>query len=433
MQKTLFISLTFLASIILISLFVQVPFSKIDLLDSGQEIKGVFIHAANTQGISANVVVSALKQYDVNLVVLEALGVNYARYPSSVAPASADYNILPEFVDVCHANNIELYVSMNVLAEQSLSLPYMSSRYGGGSPITVSPLKQVSRDLIKAEVEELVTKYDVDGFVFDYTRFVYADEPYEEEARLRFIADTGLVSVNWGPDTHVEGGLYRQQFLDWRCTVINDLVGDMRGWMLAKNSDLRFGAATWNFAFNLNYWKNWLGQDSVAWVQAGYVDWVAPMIYTDNVATVSSNYVTLKGAYPVGTLIIPFIDTCVDVPSTPQNTADRIGALRALGADGWIIWRYGGVGDLSGSPDLSLVFDLLDDYVEPTPTPTPSATPTPTPTPAATPEPTPSSSSSTQPLPSSSSATNNSEPSFLQSFLDTLNSILQDIINWFFS
>jgi len=328
-----------------------------------EEVRSVFIHSVNTQGIDAEIACATLEPYGINLIVLEALGANYARYPSDVIK-SYDWNILPEFVDSAHAHGMKLYVSMNVIAEQNIALydpDGMTIRYNDGSPIagaTANPLNPQVRALLKAEVEELVTKYDIDGFMFDYLLFVWGDEPYDDISKADFIAKTGLTDVIWGPDTHVQSGKYWTQFWQWRCIVLNDLIRDMRTWMLAKKPDLKFSAAAWNFAFSRDYWKIWIGQDSVAWVEQGIVDWVSPMMYYDDVNKLMSHYSTLKAAFPSNTEINPFIDSCLDGISTPQNLADRITALQEVGA-GWIIWRYGGPGDASGSPDLRLTFDLL--------------------------------------------------------------------------
>jgi uncharacterized lipoprotein YddW (UPF0748 family) len=340
--------------------------TKIALLDGDEsEIRAVFVHAYSQSGIDADLVAETLKDYGVNTIVVEALGVNYARYPTELV-ASNDFGILPELVTAAHARGMKLYVMMNVLAEAILPDSLMSERYGGRAHATASPVKQATRALIKALVEELVGSYDIDGFMFDYTRYVWTDEPYEAEAKNKFILDTGLSDVNWGADTHVDGGRYRQQFMEWRVQPINELVRDMRNWMLAKKPNLKFSAATWRWPAGYpSYWRYWIGQDSTYWVKEGWLDWVAPMFYTDNVEDLESglsSYVdTQTGGFEGATQVVPFIDTCVDAVSAPENFANRVNMLRQMGADGWIVWRYGGPGDGQGSnaPDIRSYLSLL--------------------------------------------------------------------------
>ena len=332
---------------------------------SESEIRAVFIHAYSHSGIDVELVTETLKNYGINTLVIEALGVNYARYPTELV-TSNDFGILPEFVTAAHSRGMKLYVGMNVLAEAILPDSLMSERYGGGTPATASPVKPATRDLIKALVEELVSSYDIDGFMFDYIRYVWTDEPYEVEAKNKFILDTGLSDVNWGPDTHVDGGRYRQQFMEWRVQPINELVRDMRSWMLAKKPNLKFSAATWRWPAGYpTYWRYWIGQDSTYWVKEGWLDWVAPMFYTDDVENLESglsSYVdTQTGGFGGVAKVVPFIDTVVDAVSTPENFAQRVNKLRQMGADGWIIWRYGGPGDGQGSnaPDIRSYLSLL--------------------------------------------------------------------------
>lgn len=330
------------------------------------EIRAVFIHAFSDNGIDAETVVATLAEYNVNTIVIEALGINYARYPSDVLSNWADFGLLPEFVDAAHSRGIKLYVGMNVLAD-GVPTPketYATVKADGSYGYGTCPTKQATRDLIKAEVEELVTKYDIDGFLFDYIRYKDSDECYCSECEAKFIADTGLTDVNWPADV-VSGGKYYNDFLEWRSTPINELVRDMRNWMLAQKSDLKFAAAVWNFGFNPVYWRQWIGQDATYWVDQGWLDWVAPMMYTDNLETLESDILALQdllvGSQYGKIPLVPFIDTCVDSVSSPSNFAERVNKIRELGAGGWIVWRYGGPGDGSGSgsPDITAYFDLI--------------------------------------------------------------------------
>lgn len=356
----------------------SIPTSSVSILNTGQigdykftqgydsEIRAIFVHAFSDSNIKPEIVCQTLKDYGINTIVIEALGANYARYPSTAAPKWADFGILPQFVTAAHSRGMKIYVAMNVIAEQALPAEYMSERYSGGAPATASPIKQITRSLLRAEVEELVTKYDIDGFMFDYMRYVWADEPYETAAKNKFILDTGLSDVNWGPDTHVDGGLYRKQFMDWRTTPINELVRDMRSWMLAIKPNLKFSAATWRWPEGYpTYWRYWNGQDSTYWVKEGWMDWVAPMFYTDNVNELESGVISYRETQvggPYGAVsVVPFIDNAVDGISTPENFAQRVNKLREIGADGWIVWRYGGPGDGvgSGAPDISNYLKLV--------------------------------------------------------------------------
>jgi len=324
------------------------------------EIRGVFIHAYNTLYPNWTQITEVCDTYGINVIVIEALGNNFARYPSNIIP-STDYGLLPEGIIEAHKHGIKFYVSMNVLM----------SAYGGdgvdrrcvksdGSEVNwMCPTKNASRELLKAIVQELFTKYpEIDGFMFDYIRYDSGDVCYCDECKARFIRDTGLTDVNWPLDV-VEGGKYWKEFLEWRVKPVNELVQLIRKWILEVKPDCEFSAAVWSWLPEAPaYWRKWIGQDADYWVAQDWLDWVAPMIYTDNITSLKkflTAFMDKMVAGPEGKIpIVPFIDTCVDSVSTPENFQQRVAKLRELGADGYIIWRYGGPGDGqgSGAPDI---------------------------------------------------------------------------------
>jgi len=336
------------------------------------EIRGVFMHAYNALYPNWAQITEVCDAYGINVIVVEALGNNWARYPSDIIP-SADYGLLPQGVIEAHKHGIKFYVSMNVLM----------SAYGGdgidrkcvkpdGSTVNwMCPTKNASRELLKAIVQELFTKYpEIDGFMFDYIRYDSGDVCYCDECKACFIEDTGLVDVNWPSDV-VEDGRYWNEFLEWRVKPINELVQLIREWILEVKPDCEFSAAVWSWLPEAPaYWRKWIGQDANYWVAQGWLDWVSPMIYTDSVTSLE-NFLTAfldkMVAGPEGRIpIVPFIDTCVDSVSTPENFQQRVAKLRELGTDGYIIWRYGGPGDGqgSGTPDIRSYLEGLNN--EPT-------------------------------------------------------------------
>jgi len=84
-------------------------------------------------------------------------------------------------------------------------------------------VKAATLALLQAEVEEIATEFAVDGFMFDYTRFVYGDEPAEEEARVAFNTWAGLALTQeqWFAQCLTDGGSHRDDFFTWRAEVHN--------------------------------------------------------------------------------------------------------------------------------------------------------------------------------------------------------------------
>jgi len=330
------------------------------------EIRGVFVHSISMINPDWDLIAETLADYDINVVVIEATGNNWAHYHSNIIPYGSEE--LAPAIAACHASEIKLHASMNVMlsAYQADGQQRRVVLADGSTSNWLCPTKQASRDLVKAIVEEIVTNYDLDGFMFDYCRYETADMCYCEECQQKFVADTGLTDVNWRSDV-VPDGRYHKEFMEWRVKPITELVRDMRSWMLAIKPDLEFSAAAWTlFGDAATYWRYWIGQDTADWVRNDYLDSVAPMMYTDNLAHTEDyvlndlNYMTggPEGKIP----LVAFVDNSVDAVSTPENFKQRVDKVRELGCDGWIIFRYGGPGDGvgSGAPDIRSYLSILD-------------------------------------------------------------------------
>jgi uncharacterized lipoprotein YddW (UPF0748 family) len=340
-------------------------------ITSKSEIRGVFVHAMSLNNPDWDLITQTAADYDINVIGIEVTGNNWAHYKSNVIPYSSDE--LAPAIEAAHAKGINVYATMNVMLSaytgDGVERRVVTCDSDGSNERRINwlcPTNPDSRSLLKAIVEEIASNYDIDGFMFDYIRYETREMCFCEHCEAKFKEDTGLTDALFPTDV-LEGGKYSHEFMEWRTEPINDLVRDMRQWMLAINPNLKFSAAVWRWEIGYpTYWRYWLGQDSTYWVKEGWLDWVAPMAYTDSLSAIEktvNDFNEYQIAGPEGiTQLVPFIDTCVDSVSTPENFRDRVNKLREVGADGWIIWRYGGPGDGQGSsaPDIRDYLSLLD-------------------------------------------------------------------------
>lgn len=213
--------------------------------------------------------------------------------------------------------------------------------------------KNAIRQMWKAIMESLVRDYGIDGFMFDYIRWRTTQMCFCNECKAKFISDTGLTDVNWPTDC-LEGGRYYWQFIQWRLNPITEFVRDAVQWMRAIKPDLVTSAAVFTAFDNCgNYWVMSIGQHVADWVDRGYLDFVSPMMYSKVASTVtmylqnSLNFYTggAEGKIPM-VPFITFLDMSIDeyTPMPIQNFIDVVSALKQNGADGYIIYKYGGPG-----------------------------------------------------------------------------------------
>jgi len=337
------------------------------------EIRALIVHALSLINPNWDLITQTAKDYSINKLVVETMGNSFARYPGNVLGVIYAEYVLPDAIIAAHARGIELHIVMNVLADGSPGGPDYSAVRADGSldDATICPTKPKSRLRVQNLVQEVISKYpEIDGFMFDYIRYNWDDECYCTYCRDKFIADTGLTDVNWRVDV-ILGGRYHLQFMEWRTKPINELVRDMRSWMLAIKPNLEFSAAVWGWAVETTgasapaYNRYWIGQDSNYWIKEGWLDWVAPMIYTSNLAEIQASFNDYKRHMvdgPEGQIpLVPILTDCYPSVVSSDNFKQQIDLIRSLGADGWAIWRYGGPGDGqgSGAPDIRNYLSLI--------------------------------------------------------------------------
>jgi len=343
------------------------------------EIRGVFVHAASSaSGCNLTLIAETLASLNVNTMFIEAGGINYPRWGSTIISGATDW--IGSALTVGHANGLKVYVTFNTLSGSVNNGVYDTratdttlAKYSGSS----DPSVQSTLSLLHAEMNELFTKYPaIDGFVFDYIRLADGiDTSYSQDAKAAFIAYTGYIDTNFPTDV-LSGGKYRQQWKDWQNYAITDVISQMRGWILALDPTCEIGALPWNYGgLTPTYWRYWLAQDAAYWIRQGLVDFICPMFYTDSLSSVSTSVNNLR-AWTLGTTqgavpIVPFIDDNEGGFSTPENFSSRVALLRQLGVKGWVLFRYGGPGDATG--DTPAQVPDCRDYLNSTMIPTHSA------------------------------------------------------------
>jgi len=323
------------------------------------EIRALFVHGGSFNPYPDwELVAQTAQDYGVNVIVGAFMGNQWFR-PS-----------LPEAITATHSRGLELHVLHTTLFT-SPGPEYSTMRADGTLYEWMCPTKQISRNLLKSQVEELVSNYDIDGFMFDYIRYALSDHCYcsECKAKLEEWLEESIPDSNWppNPSDFAPGGSRYNEFLEWRIVPITELVRDMRSWMLAVKPDLKFGAAVWTYwpCYNPASRRKGLGQDWNDWIRQGYLDWVSPMLYGTDLNVMAdciTNFHQFATGGPEGkAALAPFLTNQYPNVVPPEDFKAQIDTAREYGADGWVIWRYGGPGD-SGpeKPDIRDYLSIID-------------------------------------------------------------------------
>ncbi|MGM0485557.1 MAG: glycoside hydrolase family 10 protein [Planctomycetota bacterium] len=193
---------------------------------------------------------------------------------------------------------------------------------------------------------EVARKYDVDGLHFDYIRYPGRDKCYCDGCRERFEADFGKRVSNWPEDCY--SGELRDEYAAWRCDQITHLVKAVHEKAKQLRPDIEISAAVFSSYPNC---KNSVAQDWLAWVEAGYLDFICPMDYTQNdqdfINRVSHQLDLVDGRIPV----YPGIGQW---RLTNDRTVGQIHHARRLGAPGFTLFNLTGESIRSVVPAIGL-------------------------------------------------------------------------------
>lgn len=268
------------------------------------------------------------------------------------------------FIEECHKRGMHVIASLVTMMHAPTSPTDLRTLTSTGMIEWLDITKPLARELLKAIVVELATKYAFDGINLDYIRWEdRSDMPLGTEARDKFIADTGLSDVNWPTDV-LSGGRYYWQFMNWRADVITELVGELFNTAKTANPNILISICPWEALGDAKwYWVLHIGQHAADMVDKGYCDFVSPMCYDEDASKVIQKvqwaydlYVgSTEGKYP----LIPWLSHSY---FTPQEFANLMAQLKSIGIDGWIMNPYGGPGAESlPYPDVRLYLAALQE------------------------------------------------------------------------
>jgi hypothetical protein len=181
---------------------------------------------------------------------------------------------------------------------------------------------------------EVVRNYPIDGLHLDYIRYPDRTACYCDGCRQRFTEVTLKPIKNWPVDV-LEGGIAYAEFQDWRRRQITNLVALISREARQINPRIKVSAAVfgdWESA------RTSVGQDWKLWVDKGYLDFVCPMDYTTDDAQlerlVARQVRWVNGQVPL------YIGLGAWRQGDTPAIADQIKRVRALGADGFVLFQY---------------------------------------------------------------------------------------------
>lgn len=281
-----------------------------------------------------------------NVVLFQARGNATAFYASTLEPWAEElggqdpgWDPLRLAIQTAHANGLQLHVWFNVgpgwrgttPPEQPTQLwhahPEWFARTVRGNPqqlnshyVWLAMTNPAARAHVAAVAAELLRKYRPDGLHFDYIRYPGPGVSYDVHSLREFAAMTGKT-----PETDPrEWDHFRRESLTAFLQMVRDSVA-------AIYPQAILSAAVWrDYALG----RNVFFQDSHAWIKSGLLDWLFPMIYTEN-AELFRHELREHLASAPRARIFPGINSRSDMA-----TLEQIDITRFLRTGGYAIYSY---------------------------------------------------------------------------------------------
>ena len=295
----------------------------------------------------------ALADAGFNAIIPNMLWGGVAYYRSEilpVAPSVEEYgDQIAAAVAACKKRGIETHIwkvcfnasnaPESFLAEMRAQGRLQISLDGEESP-WLCPSHPANRELERAALEEVATKYDVDGIHLDYIRYPDDRHCFCDGCKERFSAEyerqTGRKLENF-PTCVRDDKAIRAAFDEWRRSHITTLVREIRATLDEKRPDVALSAAVFS---GIDSAKRSVAQDWIGWIDEGLLDFVCPMDYTSDAAGFASTVCGQLEAIGGRTPVYPGIGmTATGISMAAEEVALQVVEARKAGADGFTIFN----------------------------------------------------------------------------------------------
>ncbi|MDA1044461.1 MAG: family 10 glycosylhydrolase [Verrucomicrobia bacterium] len=272
-----------------------------------------------------------------------------AHYASTIVPRSGAYALwgdqLQQAVAAAHRHGLKVHAwkvcwRMDGAPESLLKSLRAEGRLQVNSSGDVLPWLCPSddRNLMyeKDIVRELLRNYEIDGIHLDYIRYPDSKACFCKGCRQRFESVSGRRIPHWPKDA-TPGGAQGDAYSAWRVKQITRLVRDVHAIIHTMRPQAQLSAAVYG-RYPLCIAS--VAQDWGDWLKRGYLDFVCPMNYANDIERFAS-YTAPQLALPAQhSFVYPGIGvTATESRLDAVGTIEQIKRARDLGARGFTLYE----------------------------------------------------------------------------------------------
>jgi uncharacterized lipoprotein YddW (UPF0748 family) len=271
-----------------------------------------------------------------------------AHFKSSVVPLSDSAARYGDQVEACvkaaHARGLKVHAWVVCWSLENAPDDFVArmkkegrlqAKADGTTVPWLEPAHPANIAMALTALRELAQNYELDGIHLDYVRYPSAELSFSPVARRSFERALGSEVKRWPRDAQ-PGGDVDGDFRRWRARTITRFVAQAQDAVKQARPGIAFSAAVWG---NYPDCVRSIGQDWATWLEEGYVDFVAPMNYTDDrgrFGLLLRNQLALPRApgrvYPgIGV-------TAAESQLEPHQVIEQIRTLRKQGAPGFLLF-----------------------------------------------------------------------------------------------
>jgi len=255
------------------------------------EFRAFWCHSAfGVDGMNWDEAIRRLADAGFNAIIPNMLWGGLAYYPSQVLPISDSVkergDQIAECLKACRKYGVQIHVWKVNYNCSHRSPPEFISKLRqeqrlqvdlrGKEETWLCPSHPANQQLEIDSMLEVAQLYDVDGIHFDYIRYPDGDHCFCAGCKSRFAALVKANAIDWPKDV-LAGGRHRTAWLDWRRSMITQVVKTVSEKANAFKPKLKISAAVFP---NWNRDRDSVGQDWKLWCEKGWLDFACPMDYT---------------------------------------------------------------------------------------------------------------------------------------------------------
>lgn len=302
----------------------------------------------------------------INTVFFETVNASYPIYPSRVAPEqnplTKGWDPLQASIELAHERGMELHAwawifaaanqGHNAILNQSENYlgPLLSrhpdwaltdqngaffNKTPGFKKAFFDPANPQVREYIIKLLEEITTRYDVDGIQLDYIRYPFQDGytkqtfGYSDISRQLFKQTTGTDPIDIKPNSPLWS-----QWTGFRIQQVDSFVAEVSHRLKAKKPELVISAAVFPMARQQRLFK--IQQNWEEWINSEWVDMMVLMTYALHTGNLEDRTKPIYDYTEKGSsLIVPGI-RLLNVPD--KEAVDQMQLLRNMPAGGYALF-----------------------------------------------------------------------------------------------